>query len=466
MFARLGTRIAGAHALLVTVLAVSGSTAFLVVAERALDAEMTLRARAFAVTSAASFDVSLLPTLAEGSIVAGSLADSRLEALAAAAQANTLVVVDAEGRVLATSDDRIPRGARHPGIALHEWELERVARLGAAEVSRPYELANGVWYQSAWAPLPGSRGAAIGGDLRVGYREPLQRLRRIVTAFVVGGVLGAVVIGFLLARRVTRPLASLARAMAATGPNGLPARAGVKGKDEVGQLGERFDALVEALERHDAELRALSATVAHEVRNPLGAMSGYAELVERRFPDVETKRLVAGIRTEIDALEHLVTRFLSFAGDVRLSRSRVAIGEVLEDALRVAVPAGSGLRIERRFSPENGPVVDGDAEALREVFVNLVRNALQATGERGTLSIDAREGDGRVEVRVTDDGPGISKEILPRLFEPFATTKADGTGLGLAICRRIVAGHEGTLLFETGASGTTFRVSLPSIETS
>jgi signal transduction histidine kinase len=202
--------------------------------------------------------------------------------------------------------------------------------------------------------------------------------------------------------------------------------------------------------------------VAHEVRNPLGAMSGYAELVERRYPDVETKRLVKGIREEIDALERLVVRFLSFAGDVRLSRRPIAIGGVLEDALRVAIPAGSEVRVERKFAAEEGPVVDADADALREVFVNLVRNAVQATGGHGTLSIDARENHGQVEVRVSDDGPGISNEILPRLFQPFATTKADGTGLGLAICRRIVTGHEGTLLFETGKDGTTFRVTIPS----
>lgn len=314
-----------------------------------------------------------------------------------------------------------------------------------------------MWYQSAWIPV---EGAVLGAELRVAWRAPIARLRRAVAAFVVFGILATACLGVLLARRVARPLERLSHAMQEIGPSGLPRRAGVRGPDEVGRLGERFDALVEALERHDAELRALSATVAHEVRNPLGAMSGYAELVERRFPDADTKKLVTGIREEIDSLERLVSRFLSFAGDLRMVRRPTPVGGILEDALRAAVPPGSRVSIERKFETD-GPLVDADADALREVFVNLVRNAVQATSGRGRVAIAAEESSGRVEVRVSDDGPGIPDEIRSRLFQPFATTKADGTGLGLAICRRIVSGHDGTLAFETGTSGTTFRVSLP-----
>jgi signal transduction histidine kinase len=189
-------------------------------------------------------------------------------------------------------------------------------------------------------------------------------------------------------------------------------------------------------------------------------MSGYAELVERRYPDEDTRKLVRGIREEIDALERLVSRFLSFAGNDRFERRPTELGGLLEDALRVAIPPDSAVRVERRFPPD-GPVVDADSDALREVFVNLVRNAVQATGGHGSVSIAAEQNEHSVDVRVTDDGPGISEEIRSRLFQPFATTKADGTGLGLAICRRIITGHQGTLGYETGTGGTTFRVTSP-----
>lgn len=432
---------------------------FLVTAERALDEEITARTRAAARMSAAAFDVSRLPMLADGSIPARALADARLAALAEAAGAARIVVLDADGRTLATSDPAVEHGAVHPGLALYRAEAVGARETRKTRVSSPYATSNGTWYQAGWVPL--DDGAVLGAEIRVSWRTPIARVRRAVAAFLVFGIAASAVIGVALARRVTQPLERLARAMQEIGPGGLPRRAGVRGADEIGRLGERFDALVEALERHDAELRALSATVAHEVRNPLGAMSGYAELVERRFPDAETRRLVSGIREEIDALERLVSRFLSFAGDLRMSRRPTPVGGILEDALRSAVPPDSKVSIERHFSTE-GNVVDADADAMREVFVNLVRNAIQATGGRGRLAIAAEERSGCVEVRVTDDGPGIPDEIRPRLFQPFATTKADGTGLGLAICRRIVAGHDGTLAFETGETGTTFRVSLPS----
>jgi two-component system sensor histidine kinase BaeS len=281
-----------------------------------------------------------------------------------------------------------------------------------------------------------------------------------VIAFAIAGVLAAAAIGVLLSRGITRPLARLATSMESVAPDGLPPPAGVTGSDEVGALGRRFDQLLEALRRHDAELRALSGTVAHEVRNPLGAMSGFAELLARAHPDADTKRMTDGIREEVAALERLVTRFLAYAGDVRVHKKTVGIHDLVEDAVRAAIPPGSAVTLERTLPPA-GATFEADPDLLGEVLVNLLRNAAQATGNAGKLAVGVTEREGRVEIRVTDDGPGIAKEIRDRMFQPFATTKADGTGLGLAICRRIVTGHGGTLSFESDASGTTFVVALP-----
>lgn len=456
VFARLGTRIALAQAVLLAVFAAAGSAVFLVSAERALDAEMTARSRTAAQVVGASIDPALLAPLISGSPAARSLADTRLSALAEASGASRVVLLDESDRVLATSDPRLTHGERHAGLALYGFEAA-LAREGDVSVSAPYPVGD-TWYQAAWIPL--AHGALLGLETRVLYRGSLRRLRRGVLAFAALGVASAAGIGLLLARRVTGPLAELSRAMHPSGPGALPRRAGVRGGDEVGRLGERFDALVDALERHDAELRALSATVAHEVRNPLGAMTGFADLLERRVHGPEVAPLIEGMREEIRILDRLVSRFLSYAGDLRLSRGPSHMGQLLDDALRAAIPSGSALVVERAFEVP-GPTAYADADAMREVFVNLIRNGSQATGERGRVSVEVRDKGTGVEISVRDDGPGIQDEILPRLFQPFATSKADGTGLGLAISRRIVAGHDGTLDFETGASGTTFRVWIP-----
>ncbi len=452
---RLGTRISLAHASLVAGLATTGAFVFLIAAERGLDAEMTARSRAVASTAKLHLDDSWLDPLQKRSAAVQAIADARLADVSAASGATRIVLLDGEGRVLATSDARIPHGERFAGLALDSFEFEKAREKGFA-ASAPYHDGERGWFQSAWVPVGGS--AVLGAELAVAYRGGLERLRRAVLLFAVVGVALSVAIGAALARTITGPLARLSEAMRRPGPDGLPPPAGVRGSDEVGELGRRFDELTEALRRHDAELRALSATVAHEVRNPLGAMSGWAELIARRTPDPETRKMTEGIREEIATLERLVGRFLAFAGDQRLRRANADLGAVLDDALRVGVPPGSGVTLRATYGH---PTVECDPDALREVFINLVRNGAQAAGRSGTVEVAAVEDPSSVEVRIRDDGPGIPEEVKHRLFQPFATTKADGTGLGLAISRRIVTGHGGSLSYETGATGTTFIVRIP-----
>ena len=448
------------QALLIAAFATAGATAFMMFAQRGLDREMAARSRASARVAAAAV-ANLAAPLADGSAPARTVAAQRLGSLRDSLEALRLAVIDREGFVIATSDPALRLDEPHPGMALHAREVTAARDHGAAAVSAPYSV-DGVWYQAAWEPLPG--GVVVGVESRVQYRASLVHLRQGVIAFTAFGILGAAGLGLVLSRRVTRPLERLSAAMSTAGPSALPQKAGVRGSDEVGRLGERFDELVDALERHDAELRALSATVAHEVRNPLGAITGYADMLERKAASPDTSRLVSGIREEIGVLDRVVSRFLSFAGDLRLTCRPFPLGSLLDDAVRVALPAGSRVTLDRDFALP-GPTIAVDPEAMREVFVNLIRNAAQATKEQGTLGLSVVEGEDGVEVRVRDDGPGISAGIRPRLFQPFATTKADGTGLGLAISRRIVSGHRGTIAFDTSPSGTTFRVWLPRTET-
>ncbi|HVO31250.1 MAG TPA: HAMP domain-containing sensor histidine kinase [bacterium] len=460
---RVGSRVAVVHASVVAALVAAGSFVFLLAAERALDGEMSARTRAVARISAQRLDAAWLPGLERGEPAMRTLANGALAQIANAAGGARVVMLDRDGRVLAASDPAwAPPGERFAGLALDAFEASE-ASAGRAALSPPYQAQDGVWYQSAWVPA-GANGDALGAELEVQWRAPLERLRRAVALFAVLSAAAAAVVGAFLARGITRRLARLADAMADVGASGLPRRAGVTGSDEVGALGARFDALVAALERHDEELRELSATVAHEVRNPLGAMTGYSELLARKVPDPEVARLTAGIREEIAALERLVGRFLRFAGEVRVQRTRVELSEMIDDAVRGALGPETRMKIERHFEPV--PPVEADADLLREVFVNLVRNASQATKDQGTLRLVVAPGGPGVVARVEDDGPGVDATIRARLFQPFQTTKADGIGLGLAICRRIVVAHGGTIECESGSGGTAFVVGLPAASAS
>lgn len=221
-----------------------------------------------------------------------------------------------------------------------------------------------------------------------------------------------------------------------------------------------------------AALGQMAASLAHEIRNPLASIDVTATLLKRRLRDAgdETLRLVDKIIDEVARLNGTVTRGLEFARAIRPELSSQSLVPILDDAIAEALarrPDGRGVRIERAYD-ERTPEVPVDATFIRQVFVNLLVNALEALAGHGTLSValvPVEAGSGppiAVEVRIGDDGPGIPGEIRDKLFYPFVTTKKDGSGIGLAMARKIVECHHGLIDVASGPGrGTVFRVRLP-----
>jgi two-component system sensor histidine kinase PilS (NtrC family) len=215
-----------------------------------------------------------------------------------------------------------------------------------------------------------------------------------------------------------------------------------------------------------AEVGALAAGIAHELRNGLNPISGSVEYLQRELrPEGENGVLMELIVKECARLNRFVTDLLSYARERDLVLEPFDLAEQLaqlEDGLRRDPRCSPGVRV--RFEPPAAAaILRGDREQLRQVWLNLVNNALDAMDGTGTLAVRWRVTDaGRVVVEFEDRGSGIAPEVLPRVGEPFFTTKNGGTGLGVAIAQRIVERHGGTLGFEsTPGRGTIARVSLP-----
>ncbi len=223
----------------------------------------------------------------------------------------------------------------------------------------------------------------------------------------------------------------------------------------------------------------LAASIAHEIRNPLAAISGSVELLRGGVEPSERERLMSIVLREIGRLDALIGDFLQYARPAPPKLERVALapllGEVVE-MLRAAAPAE--IRIEQDADPEARAL--GDATQLRQLVWNLVRNACDALEGSGRIHLAARrlehppqgvgdadrkrprEGALGVEIIVSDNGRGIAAADLERIFDPFFTTKPEGTGLGLATVHRIVESHGGALHVESpSGGGTRFRVQLP-----
>ena len=220
-----------------------------------------------------------------------------------------------------------------------------------------------------------------------------------------------------------------------------------------------------------AEVGALAAGIAHELRNGLKPISGSVEVLQRELKlEGETADLMDLIARESARLNKFVTDLLSYSRERDLALEPVRLDDHLRElvsTLRHDPRRASGVQVEYGGCPD-GPEearLAIDSEQMRQVWLNLAANALEAIGERGTLTVSwsVRDED-QVTVEFRDDGPGIAADDLRRVGEPFFTTKRGGTGLGLAIALRIVERHGGGLTLDSEAGrGTTARVTLPGL---
>lgn len=243
----------------------------------------------------------------------------------------------------------------------------------------------------------------------------------------------------------------------------------------------RDSTLQRSLQRVSAEREQLSALggiaagVAHEVKNPLGGIRGAAELLAARAADAKTVDAAELIVREVDRIATLVDDLMIFTQGGSVKLAPVNIHRILDDVLDLLAmdPLGRGVEVERLYDPSL-PDVLLDADRMNQVFLNLARNALQAMGGRGTLTIKTRmrldrhlvmpdgEAAPALLVEVRDSGPGIPAEIVDKLGTPFFTTRPGGTGLGITAARHWLDRHGGTLRIDSPAGGgARARVELP-----
>ncbi|MEE9382730.1 MAG: ATP-binding protein [Nannocystaceae bacterium] len=222
-----------------------------------------------------------------------------------------------------------------------------------------------------------------------------------------------------------------------------------------------------------AALGEMSAGLAHEIRNPLGAIKGAVQVVQPTLGkrDAHTREFLAVIVEEVDRLNRVVTQFLNYSRPFKGELEDVDLHKIIRATLRLIEPERA--RMIGVDLPDDLPHTTGDPEALRQVFHNLVLNALDAvsTCAKGQIWIDGRHQTHRlpsgdaVAISVRDNGPGLSSHTMTHLFVPFHTTKSGGTGLGLPISQRIVGNHQGAIeVTGTLNVGATFTVLLPTRE--
>lgn len=225
--------------------------------------------------------------------------------------------------------------------------------------------------------------------------------------------------------------------------------------------------LEEQLRRSErlAGLGRLAAGVAHEIRNPLSSIKGFATILAGRFKEDERSRELAGVMVqEVERLNRVVTELLNFAKPTEITRQKISCKELVRDSLILVEKDASqqGVSIKTDIDPEDLQL-EVDPDRFSQLLLNLYLNAIHAMKEGGLLDVSAFRANGDTIIRVSDSGMGISPEHLPHVFDPYFTTKPQGVGLGLANVHKFVEAHGGEIEAEsTPGKGTQFIIRLRS----
>ena len=331
------------------------------------------------------------------------------------------------------------------------------------------------------------------GGIRLGFDlNPIMEDIQEVTFKAVGISSAIFLIGlgviFIITFRMTKPIESLTLAAKRIEEGDLQYRVSIHRDDEIGSLATAFDQMAERLMQRERELKQsqdtlrradrlsslglLTAGLAHEIRNPLVAIRTFTQLLPERYDDAEFREGFQGLALkEVDRICGLINDLLSFA---RPSKPNVApenVNDVVDNIARILETQAKekGMAISREFS-ESLPKVWIDREQMKQVFMNLILNAIQAMKEGGSINIASRavsrngaEFSGEfVQVEIRDTGIGIPEEHLQHIFDPFFTSKDEGSGLGLAVSHQIVQEHGGFVTVEsTVGKGTAFFIHVP-----
>ncbi len=216
--------------------------------------------------------------------------------------------------------------------------------------------------------------------------------------------------------------------------------------------------------RRLSSIGTLAATVAHELRNPLGVIRTAAYNLHRKNSDPLLEKHIDNIQTKIDESVLIIDNLLNYSRLQRPQKRKLRISKVITDSVRSVKELfpDKDVTIRKQLKKMRGRALFADPEQIREVFVNIIKNGFQAIEKGGRIDISASVAGRKVKVEISDNGRGVDEEELDRVFDPFFTGRARGTGLGLSICRELTELHGGSISIRSEkGSGTVVTVELP-----
>jgi len=409
--------------------------------------------------------------------LAASIKPDRLASATTRARGFKAAILNRDGQSVFKQDAESARGA-----SFWAQELKSTSR---AAVGTALEFEeNGVSMIGAYAPMAeGSLWATITIPSSVVYLTARELLSNLTIGALLLFAIAAIA-SLVFARRLSRPLEKLSEAAEKVGKGEFEVVVEATSSDEIGALSHSFNRMTDELHERDVKLAGanaalvqseklaafgqLGAGIAHEVKNPLAGILGYAQLTLRKLDeDSPFRKNLDIIESETRRCTEIISNLLKFARQESAAMEPTDINEVVEAALQIVDHqlGVNNVKINKELAP-NLPTCQGNANQLQQAIMNFAINAQQAMGANGgSLTLRTHTGPGdEVIVEVEDNGPGIPDDIKANIFEPFFTTKpaGQGTGLGLSVTYGIIHDHGGDIRIEdVEDGGTRFVVSLP-----
>ncbi len=321
------------------------------------------------------------------------------------------------------------------------------------------------------------------GYLRLGITKKflfatLARIKEKLLLFSGSVIFLGIMLGLWMARKILRPILILNKGVKRVGEGEVGVEIPLIGEGEIKELAKSFNMMSKKLKDLIHEIKAaqdnlirteklyavgeFSAGVAHEIKNPLTSIKMLMQTLEQKKQPMSSRDFTI-IEGEINRIDTIVKEFLAFARPKKIEKTEVNINELLEEVITLTRPKmkQSRIELEKDFSSQI-PVIKGNIDGLKQVFLNVVLNAIQAIEEGGTVRIKTGVNEKEAVILIKDDGMGIPEKNLKSIFDPFFTTKKEGTGMGLALAYNIISDHSGKLDIESKQGiGTTVKVALP-----
>lgn len=310
---------------------------------------------------------------------------------------------------------------------------------------------------------------------------PLAKITELakteVAIFIGGGILFALVIAVFVyqsLKRIMRPLNDLQKAVEQMTEGDYSTRVKVTSKDEIGMLSEAFNHMAESIQQEDEKQKTFLATVSHELRTPISYIKGYSEAIQNQLLDgKEREEALELIHREAIRMERLTNELLQLVRKQKeeIEMLPIVLSETIRESVKLLEGQANKKNIRIVQNLDENCIVQGDEEKLKQIFINVIENAIRYSNENAKITVHSYQSDHRAIIEIQDEGIGIPEEDLSHITERFyrvnkARSRIDGgAGLGLSIVKQLVKQHDGALAIKSVVGeGTLVTISLPLME--